>query len=232
MVEHIEETFLSCNLRYRFEYLSKFLHFTKDDIITLNNLELVLHPALTTLVDKLYDKLLQFDITKRYFLMRNSGFDGKMETDESEITANCQQLRFRKEKFIKYLSRVLKETDWNDSFLQFLSTVGKVHTNFAGAHSVDIDYIHMNLLLAYLHHTLFDHILNNQDIQQSQRSNFLFSLNKFLWIQNDFFTMHYFFTTRADHHNQLIQVKHHKKVDFLFISLIHILFCSFLGLYQ
>jgi hypothetical protein len=38
MTEHIDGSRLNEDLRYRFEYISKFLNFTNDDITALNTL--------------------------------------------------------------------------------------------------------------------------------------------------------------------------------------------------
>ena len=189
--EHIDRNLLDTDLRYRFNYLSKFLNFTQDDISTLNTLATLVHPLIPTVVDTLYQKLLDFDITKHYFLIRSTGFDGKLTTDPNQLTLHCEQMMFRRDTLRKYLFRILRQRLWNDAFLQYLSHVGKMHTNMAGTHSIDIDYIHMNALLGYLEHILIDAILSHQQIDPTTKKSALVALNKFFWIQNDFFTMHY-----------------------------------------
>ncbi|CAF4183391.1 unnamed protein product, partial [Adineta steineri] len=64
MTEHIELKQLNSNLRYRFDYLSKFLNFTSDDIQLLNRFAVILLPRIPVVVDTVYRKLLGFDITK------------------------------------------------------------------------------------------------------------------------------------------------------------------------
>jgi len=90
-----------------------------------------------------------------------------------------------------YLKRVLTQTDWNDTFLQYLSQVGKIHTNQAGSSSINVDYIHINALLGYVEHLLIDVLWNADNIDEQIKRGVLMAINKFFWIQNDFFTMHY-----------------------------------------
>jgi hypothetical protein len=61
----------------------------------------------------------------------------------------------------------------------------------AGSHSIDIDYIHINILFGYVEHILLDAILSNQQIDNQTKKSAVLALNKFFWIQNDFFSMHY-----------------------------------------
>ncbi|CAF4423157.1 unnamed protein product, partial [Adineta steineri] len=71
MTEHIDNDRLSNDLRYRFEYLSKVLNFTLDDISLLNAFAPILFPRIPVIADTVYRKLFSFDITKHYFLINN-----------------------------------------------------------------------------------------------------------------------------------------------------------------
>lgn len=86
MNEHIENRSVHTDLRYRFEYLSKFLNFTSEDIGTLNVLGRVTETLIPIVVDQIFHKLLIFDITKRYFLMRHFGYTGNVTVNESDLT--------------------------------------------------------------------------------------------------------------------------------------------------
>ena len=57
MVEHVEKTRLEHDLRSRFDYISKFLNFTNDDIAILNSLEKIVHPIIPSIVDGIYENL-------------------------------------------------------------------------------------------------------------------------------------------------------------------------------
>ncbi|CAF1335051.1 unnamed protein product [Adineta steineri] len=191
MVEHIDGNRLQSDLRYRFDYLSKFLNFNSDDIAMLNTFAPIVFPLIPVLSDAVYRKLFSFDITKQYFLIRNDGFQGFMPKKDCGLTVDSAQMTFRKDMLSVYLKRILTQTDWNDTFLQFLSQVGKMHTSQSGSTSINVDYIHINALLGFLEHLLIDVLFNADSIDEQTKRGILMAVNKFFWIQNDFFTMHY-----------------------------------------
>ncbi|UJR34918.1 hypothetical protein I4U23_027696 [Adineta vaga] len=191
MTQHIDNRGVQTNLRYRFEYLSKFINFTTDDIAILNVLGKMAAELVPTIVDKIFQRLLDFDITKRYFLMRHFGYNGTVTINESELTLQSEQMCFRRISLAKYLKRILRQKVWNDAFLEYLSYVGKIHTKMAGSHSIDVDFIHINILFGYIEHILLDVVLSNQQINNETKKLAALALSKFFWIQNDFFSMHY-----------------------------------------
>ncbi|CAF0943726.1 unnamed protein product [Rotaria sordida] len=138
MTEHININQINSNFRYRFDYLSKFLNFTSNDIAMLNKFAIIFLSHIPVIVDTVYRKLLSFDITKQYFLIRNDGF-------EDPLT-----------KKIYILKRILTQIEWNDTFLQNLSRIGKIHANKAGSSSINVDYIHICVLFGFLEHILID----------------------------------------------------------------------------
>ncbi|CAF1356865.1 unnamed protein product [Rotaria magnacalcarata] len=194
MANHIEKRLLNTNVRYRFDYIAKFLNFTVDDIAVLNNFAKIAHPHIQTLVEVIYHKLFEYDITKEYFIKQNFVFKGVKTTDNNQLTLQSEQMLFRIDSIRKYLYRILRQHIWNDAFLQYLSTIGKMHTNLAGAHSIDIDYIHINAMLGYLQHTFIEIILSSEELDDAMKKTTLLALNKLFWIQNDFFSMHYIVT--------------------------------------
>ena len=173
MAEHIEKESIGTNLRVRFEYLSKFVNFTSDDIATLNVLGEVTGPLIPIVVDKIFQRLLDFDVTKRYFLMRHFGYTGNVVVNDSQLTLESEQMVFRRTSLGKYLKRILRQKVWNDAFLEYLSYVGKIHTKMAGSHSIDIDYIHVNILFGYVEHILLDAVLSNDQFDNQTKSQLL-----------------------------------------------------------
>ncbi|CAF3191742.1 unnamed protein product [Rotaria socialis] len=199
MANHVEKRLLNTNIRYRFDYIAKFLNFTADDIALLNNFEKIAHPHIQTLVEVIYQKLFEYDITKEYFIKQNFIFKGVKTTDNNQLTLQSDQMLFRVESIRKYLARILRQHIWNDAFLQYLSTIGKKHTNLAGVHSIDIDYIHINAMLGYLQHTFIEIILSSEELDDTTKKTTLLAINKLFWIQNDFFSMHYIVASHDDH---------------------------------
>jgi hypothetical protein len=191
MAEHIDGNRLNTDLRYRFDYLSKFLNFTPDDIAMLNTFAPIVFSVIPVIADTVYRKLFSFDITKKYFLIRNEGFEGFLPKKTHGVTLDSPQMELRRDMLSMYLKRILTQSDWNDTFLQYLSQVGQMHTNQAGSSSINIDYIHINALLGFLEHLLIDVLWNADTIDEKTKRGILMAVNKFFWIQNDFFTMHY-----------------------------------------
>ncbi|CAF1015192.1 unnamed protein product [Adineta steineri] len=191
MAEHIDRTRLLTNLRYNFDYISKFLNFTKDDINTLNSLAPILFPRISSIVETVYKKLYSFDITKQYFVRRNDDFEVFSSNTEINGTILSAQTDFRKDMLSMYLKRILIQSEWNDAFLQFLSYVGELHGNNKNSQSINVDYIHVNALLGYLEHLILDIIWNIENLDMKKKRDSIRTINKFFWIQNHFFTMHY-----------------------------------------
>ncbi|CAF0950009.1 unnamed protein product [Adineta steineri] len=191
MAEHIDRTRLLTNLRYNFDYISRFLNFTKDDINTLNSLAPILFPRISYIVETVYKKLCSFDITKQYFVRRNDDFEVFSSNTESNATILSAQTDFRKDMLSIYLKHILIQSEWNDAFLQFLSHVGELHGKNQNSQSINVDYIHVNALLGYLEHLILDIIWNIENMDIKRKRDSIRTINKFFWIQNHFFTMHY-----------------------------------------
>jgi hypothetical protein len=89
MAEHIDKTRLDLDLRYRFDYLAKFLNFNQDDNAMLNTFAPIVFSLIPVLSDTVYRKLFSFDITKQYFLIRNEVFEGFLSHKQCGITLNA-----------------------------------------------------------------------------------------------------------------------------------------------
>ena len=188
MAEHIDNNRVHNDLRYRFEYLSKFLNFTSDDIAMLNRFAPILSPHIPVVVDTAYRKLFSFDVTKNYFVINNDDFPPKYSCD---LKLESTQMIFRKDVLSMYLKHVLTQSNWNDTFLQYLSHVGKIHAYKVNPSPVYVDYVHINALLGYLEHLLIGILWNTENLEGTIRQAIIAALNKFFWIQNNFFIMHY-----------------------------------------
>ena len=182
MAEHIDSNRLHHDLPYRFDYLSKFLNFTADDIALLNAFAPIVFPRIPVIADTVYRKLFNFDVTKEYFLINTQGFEGFMPKKSGSITLESANMVFRRDMLSMYLKRVLTQREWNETFLQYLSQVGRVHTNKAGSASINVDYLHINALLGYLEHLLIDILCTSETIDDQTRRTTMMAINKFFWI--------------------------------------------------
>ena len=191
-MEHIDAAKLNTDLSYRFEYLSKFLHFGKDDIKLLNEIAPKLVPLVPRAVDAIYDKLFSFDVTKSVFAKHNVNFKGAATKTPDSLDLTPERITFVKEMLANYLKKVLTEANWDKAFIEYLSNLGKVHANKADAKNINVSYIHMNAALGYAEHILVNAVLTTDlGLDAAKKTAAILALNKLIWIQNDFFTMHY-----------------------------------------
>ena len=191
MAEHIDRTRLNTDLRYRFDYLSKVLDFTSADIAILNQISSILQPAIPVIVDNVYRKLFSFDITKQYLVLRHSCLANFLPTDSFSGNFHPEGMEYRKNMLSKYLKIILTEHQWTDAFLDYLSSVAKIHTDQAGSPQIQVDHIHLNIFCGFIEQNLLDMILKNASLDSQVKSSAILAINKFFWIQNNIFSMNY-----------------------------------------
>jgi len=197
MTEHIDGSRLSEDLRYRFEYISKFLNFTNNDITALNTLATIIIPVIPVIVDSVYRKLFQFDITKNFFVLRNDDFDVRLKPD-GILRLDSAQMTYRRDMLSDYLKRLLLQNQWTDDFLQYLSKIGRKHTNKIGSTSINVDFIHINATLCYIETLIIDTVWVTDNINNQIKKEILLALNKVFRIQTDLFLIHYLEPTTQD----------------------------------
>ncbi|CAF2916317.1 unnamed protein product [Rotaria sp. Silwood2] len=190
-MEHIDAAKLT-DVRYRFDYVSKFLNFTKTDIGLLNTIAPKMVPIVPTAVDAVYTKLFSFDITKSVFAKHKVNFQGNATSTPDSLDLTPERVTFLKEMLGTYLKKVLTQQEWDNAFLEYLSHLGKVHANKADSKNINVSYIHMNATMGLAENLFIDALLNS-DLGLDDKTKYaaVAALNKFFWIQNDLFTMHY-----------------------------------------
>lgn len=187
MAENIDTNRLHVDLRYRFDYLSQFLEFSQIDINILNQLSIVIQPLIPVIVDDIYRKLFSFDLTQNYLLLHHSCIKSFSSIDGFY----SEDMDYSKNMLSKYLKYVLTRQKWTDSFLRYLSNVGKIHKNSINSTNSHIDYIHIAALSGYLEQNLINIISKSDSFDLPTKHAGIKAINKFFWIQNDFFRMHY-----------------------------------------
>jgi len=188
-MQHISREKLYTDLQYRFDYVSKFVNFGKEDIEAIKASAPLVAPLVSTIVDAVYVKLFSFDITKEIFLKRGNGFDGSLEDNLASLKLDGDQVRFRKDMLTKYLTKLVT-AEYNESFIKYLDFVGKIHTSKAGSKAISVEYIHVNALLGYVEDIVLDALLSAQ-INDDVKKRTIRAFNKLLWIQNDLFARNY-----------------------------------------
>ncbi|KAI5885075.1 uncharacterized protein SCHCODRAFT_02603640 [Schizophyllum commune H4-8] len=200
-----DEEALYTNLRVRIDYLTRFVGFDSEDIDALNEIAPVIEPMIPDLVDRVYHQLFKFDVTKRVFMPRKEGTEGRVLADLHHLTLDAPQIQMRKKTFSVYLRKLFASDYEEFSTWQYFDNVGVMHTGKAGLKhrklmgkdSLHVDIMHLAILLAWTLDILTPVILKNEDFDMDRRIEILRALQKVVWIHNDLFTRHY--VQRATH---------------------------------
>jgi hypothetical protein len=185
----IDEPRLESDLKYRFEYLAEFMSFTEEDITSIHTAASAIAPAVPGLVDAVYDKLFGYDATKRHFVPRQSGYEGTIPDGLENLDQDHEMIQFRKAHLASYLNSLVTRT-YDDSMVQYLDMVGRMHTPAAGSSKLDVPLVQMNALMGFVSDAILNAILG-LNLDQDTTTRTLRAFNKLLWLQNDLINRHY-----------------------------------------
>lgn len=188
-MQHIDEPRLETDLAYRFEYLTKFMGFTGDDIAAIHGAAEALAPLVPGLVDAVYDKLFSYDATWRHFVPKQYGYEGVAPATLQQLTMDHPQIKFRKEHLARYLVTLVTKP-YNSKMLEYLDMVGKMHTPKAGSKEINVPLVQMNALLGFVADALNATILD-LGLDRPTEVRTLRAFSKLLWLQNDLIVRHY-----------------------------------------
>lgn len=188
-MKRIDEQRLEEDLDYRFDYLAEFMEFDGADIEAIHGAAALLAPVVPALVDAVYVKLFKYDATKRHFVPPQFGYDGALPNDVETLTLEDDVIQFRKQHLARYLSALVTKP-YDEKMVQYLDTVGAMHTPTVGKNEIEVPLVQMNALLGYvadaLHATIFGLNLDRETEQRTLRA-----FSKLLWLQNDLINRHY-----------------------------------------
>ncbi|KAK0237653.1 Protoglobin-domain-containing protein [Armillaria nabsnona] len=196
--QHIDPATLD-DLQTRVQYLRDFIEFTQADIDALHAAKPVVATLVPDLVDRVYNKLLSFDITAAAFTPKQTGQEGDdaSEAKIDELSHDHPNIKFRKDFLRAYLVKIVS-LDYNKpEAWAYLDKVGLMHTGVPGfAHrkkkpALRVEYIHCALLLGLVEDMLVDAVILHPDLDLKTKHAVCRAANKLLWIQNDLFARHY-----------------------------------------
>ncbi|RYC58918.1 hypothetical protein CHU98_g7283 [Xylaria longipes] len=130
-MKHIDRKELYTNLETRIQYLHSFLDFSSRSKYIK-----ALIPALVNIV---YHKLLQYDITARAFKTRSTSYEGPV--DET-LTDNSPIILHRKTFLRAYLNKLCSDPSTME-FWYYLDKVGMMHVGRGREHPLHIEYVHI-----------------------------------------------------------------------------------------
>ena len=185
----INESRLESDLGYRFEYLAEFMGFGEDDVAAIHAAAPLLAPRVSALVDAIYVKLFGYSATKRHFVPRQFGYEGRVPESLESLGLDHEMIQFRKQHLGRYLAALVTKT-YDGKMVNYLDFVGKIHTPKAGSQELNVPLVQMNALMGFVADALLATILSLPlDAPTQHRA--VRAFNKLLWLQNDLINRHY-----------------------------------------
>ncbi|KAK4170486.1 Protoglobin-domain-containing protein [Cladorrhinum sp. PSN259] len=186
-MQHIDRKSLYTSLEARIRYLHSFLDFGSNDIDALKGGSKYIQALIPAVVNIVYRKLLQYDITARAFTTRSTAFEGPMDESPDE---ESPQILHRKMFLRAYLKKLCSDPTQME-FWEYLDKVGMMHTGIGRTHPLHIEYIHIGAGLAVIQDVLTEAILSHPRLHLQRKMAIVKALGKVIWIQNDLFTKWY-----------------------------------------
>ncbi|KAK4197785.1 Protoglobin-domain-containing protein [Triangularia verruculosa] len=186
-MQHIDRKSLYTSLEARVRYLHSFLDFGVSDIEALKSGSKYIQALIPAVVNIVYKKLLQYDITARAFTTRSTAFEGPMDEQPDE---ESPQILHRKMFLRAYLKKLCSDPAQME-FWEYLDKVGMMHTGIGRTHPLHIEYIHIGAGLAVIQDVLTEAILSHPRLHIQRKIAIVKALGKVIWIQNDLFTKWY-----------------------------------------
>ncbi|KAB2578910.1 Globin-like protein [Lasiodiplodia theobromae] len=186
-IQHVDRKDLYTNLEARIQYLHTFLDFSSSDIEALQTGHKYIKALIPAIVNIVYKKLLQYDITARAFETRSTSFEGPMDAAPDE---NSPQIIHRKMFLRAYLTRLCSDPSKME-FWEYLDKVGMMHVGRGRQHPLHVEYMHIGALLSFIQDVLTEAILSHPRLHMNRKIALVKALGKVIWIQNDLFAKWY-----------------------------------------
>lgn len=139
--------------------------------------------SIPLVVDKVYKKLLQYDITARSFAERGSSHDGRVDEYPSK---DSSQIQYRKLFLQGYLQKICSDSS-KFEFWEYMDKVGMMHCRSTTRRGLHVEYIHLGMAIGFIQDVLFEEILMHSRLKTERKAALVKAIGKVLWIQNDLF---------------------------------------------
>jgi hypothetical protein len=166
--------------KYKIQFVSPWseplLEFTSADADILHASAPLLSSLVPNVVDAVYLKLFDYDITKIVFLPRDKQMD--------EFTVENEIIKIRKDFLTKWFVRVVSADYTDPKTCEHLNRVGWMQSVIKGKPAM-VGYMCCGLLLGWVVNMLMPALLS---LEEEKKGKLLVAL---VWIQNDLFAKHY-----------------------------------------
>ncbi|KAI0880242.1 Protoglobin-domain-containing protein [Annulohypoxylon maeteangense] len=185
--QHIDRKDLYTNLEARIQYLHSFIDFSSNDIEALMTGSKYIKQLIPAIVNIVYQKLLQYDITARALQTRSTSYDGPVDDNLDE---NSPQILHRKMFLRAYLAKLCSDPSTLE-FWEYLDKVGMMHTGRGREHPLHVEYVHIGACLAFIQDTLTEALLSHPRLRMDKKIALVKAIGKVIWVQNDLFAKWY-----------------------------------------
>ncbi|KAF2635156.1 hypothetical protein P280DRAFT_200638 [Massarina eburnea CBS 473.64] len=186
-MKHIDRRDLYTNLETRIQYLHSFLDFSTRDIEALTTGAKYIRVLIPAIVNIVYKKLLQYDITARAFETRSTSYEGPVDENLNE---DSPQILHRKMFLRGYLNKLCSDPTKME-FWEYLDKVGMMHVGQGRQHPLHVEYVHIGATLSFIQDVLTEAILSHPRLKMERKIALVKALSKVIWIQNDLFAKWY-----------------------------------------
>ncbi|KAF8998246.1 Protoglobin-domain-containing protein [Cyathus striatus] len=187
------------HLPTRVSYLRSFINFTNEDSAALHASKPILGPLVPDVVDLVYTKLLEYSITAKAFVPRQTGYTGSAPADLKDLSLEHPQIAFRKDFLKGYIVKLVSMDYEDEKSWEYLDKVGRMHTGVEDSGfkhrskrpGLRVEYIHCAILLGFVEDIILSTVIAHPDLDTETKLAVSKAVNKILWIQNDLFARHY-----------------------------------------
>ncbi|KAK1953513.1 hypothetical protein LY78DRAFT_697824 [Colletotrichum sublineola] len=180
-MNHIDREGLYTDLEARIRYLHSFLDFSSKDIEALTSGAKYVKALIPAVVNIVYHKLLQYDITARAFTTRSTSFEGPMDDVPDD---DSPQILHRKMFLRAYLAKLCSDPSRME-FWEYLDKVGMMHVGLGRKHPLHVEYIHLGACLSFIQDVMTEAVLSHPRLPMQRKIGLVKALGKVIWIQND-----------------------------------------------
>ncbi|KAK2060017.1 hypothetical protein LY76DRAFT_510886 [Colletotrichum caudatum] len=180
-MNHIDREELYTDLEARIRYLHSFLDFSSKDIDALTSGAKYVKALIPAVVNIVYHKLLQYDVTARAFTTRSTSFAGPMDDVPAD---DSPQILHRKMFLRAYLAKLCSDPSRME-FWEYLDKVGMMHVGLGRKHPLHVEYIHLGACLSFIQDVVTEAVLSHPRLSMQRKIGLVKALGKVIWIQND-----------------------------------------------
>ncbi|KAI5296360.1 hypothetical protein KEM52_003591 [Ascosphaera acerosa] len=186
-MKHVGRKELYTSFETRLAYLHDFIDFNAADIEALATGAKYIKTLIPAIVNIVYKKLVETDITARAFHTNNTADETPIEHFVSE---DSPQILHRKMFLRMYLLKLCSDPTQLD-FWRYLDKVGMVHTGKGRKSPLNIEYVHIGICLGFIQDIFTEALLSHPRLSMQRKIALVRAIGKVIWIQNDLFAKWY-----------------------------------------